>query len=185
MSWRNSPDCQAAQDDIKHEIQARGWDRLSYSSSAVEKSIGVDERRQFVPHLVHTYPDAHKGPDAWIKFIRKLTGQVRLCHSASASYIQTSNDGLNLAKKEARLKRTLGKGLSQEDLIEQDLDLSPAQEKLVAGQVNVLCVCADMKVCVCAWVAELVTLLTGCAGARLSVQLGSGAGLEKGSVKRT
>ena len=85
----------------------------------------------------------------------------------------------------AQLKRKRGKGLSQEDLIEQDLVLNPAQEKLVAGQVNVLCVCADMKVCVRAWVTEVVTLLTNCAGARLSVQLGSGAGLEKGSVKRT
>jgi len=134
---------------------------------------------------VHTYPDAHKGPDAWIKFIRKLTGQVRQCHSASASYSQASNDELHLARKEAGLKRRLGKGLSQEDLIEQDMVLSPAEEKLVAGQVNVLCVCADMKVCVCAWEAELVTLLTGCAGARLSVQLGSSARVVKGSVKRT
>ena len=66
----------------------------------------------------------------------------------------------------ARLKRTLGKGLSQEDLIEQDLVLSPAEEKLFAGQVTVLCICADIKVCVCAWVGVLVTIMTGCAGAR-------------------
>jgi len=113
MPWCSSPDCQAAQDDIKLQIKARGWDRLSLSSSKVEKSIGNAERRQFVPHLVHTYPDAHKGPDAWIKFIRKLTGQVRQCHSASASYSQASNDELHLARKEAGLKRRLGKGLSQ------------------------------------------------------------------------
>ena len=84
-----------------------------------------------------------------------------------------------------RLKRRRGKGLSQEDLIEQDLVLSPAEEKLVAGQVNVLCVCANMKVCVCAWMAVLVTILTGCAGTWPSVPFGSSAEVVKGSVKRT
>ena len=39
MPWCSSPDCQAAQDDIKLQIKARGWDRLSLSSSKVEKSI--------------------------------------------------------------------------------------------------------------------------------------------------
>ena len=68
----------------------------------------------------------------------------------------------DVALSAAQLKRRRGKVLSQEDLIEQDLVLSPAEEKLVAGQVNVLCVCADMKVCVCAWVADLVTILTEC-----------------------
>ena len=42
-----------------------------------------------------------------------------------------------------------------------------------------------MKGCVRAWVGVLVTIMTGCAGTWLSVQLGSGAGLVKGSVKRT
>ena len=54
----------------------------------------------------------------------------------------------DVALNAARLKCRRGKGLSQEDLIEQDLVLSPAEEKLVVGQVNVLCVCADAKVCV-------------------------------------
>ena len=48
----------------------------------------------------------------------------------------------DVALNAARLKRRRGKG----HLIEQDLVLSPAEEKLVAGQVNVLCVCANMKV---------------------------------------
>ena len=82
----------------------------------------------------------------------------------------------DVALSAARLKRRLGKGLSREDLIEQDLVLSPAQEKLVAGQVNVPSVCADMKVCVRAWVGVLVTIMTGCAGARPSVSFGSSAG---------
>jgi len=72
----------------------------------------------------------------------------------------------DVALSAARLKRRLGRGLSQEDLIEQGLVLSPAEEKLVAGQVTVLCVCADKEVCVCAWMTVLVTILTGCAGAR-------------------
>jgi len=63
-----------------------------------------------------------------------------------------------VALSAARLKRKLGKGLSQEDLAEQGLVLSPAEEKLVAGQVHVLCMCAYVKVCVCAWMAVLVTI---------------------------
>jgi len=65
-AWCNSSDCQAAHDEIKLEITTRGWDRLSHKISQVQKSIGDAERRQFVPHLVQTYPDAHKGPDAWM-----------------------------------------------------------------------------------------------------------------------
>ena len=72
----------------------------------------------------------------------------------------------DVALSAARLKLRRGKGLSQEDLIEQGLDLSPAEKNLLAGQVTVLCVCADKEVCVCAWMAVLVTFLTGCAGAR-------------------
>ena len=167
MPWCHSPDCQAAQDDIKRQISACGWDRLGYSSSVLEKSIGEAERRQFVHHLVHTYPEAGKNPDAWLKFIRRLTGQVRLVHSASAAYGSTRSDMTTLADKEARLKRKLGTGLSQEELTEQDLVLSPAEAKLAARLVNVPCACADMKVRGCAWTAVLVTILTGCAGKRL------------------
>jgi len=87
----------------------------------------------------------------------------------------------DVALSAARLKRRLGKGLSQEDLAEQGLVLSPAEEKLVAGPVNVLCVCAYVKVCVCAWMAVLVTIL----GTWPSVPIGLSAGWVKGSVKRT
>jgi len=184
-AWCNSPDCQAAEDEIKLEIKTRGWDRLSKTSPKDQLAIGMAEKRQFVPHLERAYPDARKDFAAWLKFIDKMTGQVRLRNSAFTAYKQAANQTQNLALSEARLKRRLGKGLSQEDLTEPGLVLSPVEEQLVAGQVNVLCVCAYVKVCVCAWMAVLGTILTGCAGTLHSVRLGSSAGLVKGSVKRT
>jgi len=138
-AWCHSSDCQAAQDEIKLEITTRGWDRLVQTSSNHQKSVGDAERRQFVPHLEHAYPDARKDTDVWIKFIKKLTGQVRLCNSASAAYSQASN----LPKKDAGLKRKLGKGLSQEDPESQSKAWSsvPQKKSLWPGK-SMCCVCA-------------------------------------------
>ena len=57
---------------------------------------------------------------------------------------------------ETRRKRRAGKGLSEDARKEQDLQITPAQEKLVARQVNVMCVCAHVMAVVCAWGPVLI-----------------------------
>jgi len=109
-----------------------------------------------------------------------MTGQVKQWKSVSTAYFQGANQTQNLALSDTRLKRKASKGLSQDALTEQGLDLTPAEEKLVAWQVNVLWVCAHVMVVVCAWMVVLVTILTGCAGTLHSVTLGSNERPAKG-----
>ena len=179
-AWYSSSDCKTDQDEIKLEIKTRGWDLLRNASSYDQRTIGEDQRRQFTIHLQCQYPTVQKNTAAWLKFIRKMTGQVKQWKSTSTVYIQGANQTQNLALSDARLKRKAGKGMSQDALTEQGLDLTPAEEKLVAWQVNVLWVCAHVMVVVCAWMAVLVTILTGCAGTLHSVTLGSNERPAKG-----
>jgi len=58
--------------------------------------------------------------------------------------------------KTARRKRRAGAGLSQDARKAQGLELTPGEEQLLARQVNVLCVCAQMMAIVCAWVQVLI-----------------------------
>jgi len=79
-----------------------------------------------------------------------------------------------------RLKRRAGKGLSQDARKERDMELSPAEEKLVARQVNVMSVGAHVMVVVCAWMQVLVTIVTDCAETLQSVTFGSNKRPRKG-----
>jgi len=54
-----------------------------------------------------------------------------------------------------RLKRRAGASMSQDARKKAGLVLSPTEEKLVAGQVNGLCVYAHVMTVVCAWVSVL------------------------------
>ena len=65
---------------------------------------------------------------------------------------------------DARRKKKAGARLSEDDRTAQGLELTPTEEQLLARQVNVLCVCAQVMAVVCAWVQVLVTIFTGCAG---------------------
>jgi len=107
-------------------------------------------------------------------------GQANQWKSASTTYTQASNQTHNptnnLALSDTRLKRKAGAGLSQDVLKEYGLEISPAEEKLVARPVNVLSVCAHVIVVVCAWMQVLVTIFPGCAGTLHSVTLGSNEG---------
>ena len=57
---------------------------------------------------------------------------------------------------DARRKKKAGAGLSQDDRTAQGLELTPAEEQLLARQVNVLCVCAQVMAVVCAWAWVLI-----------------------------
>jgi len=61
-----------------------------------------------------------------------------------------------MAISATRLKRRVGALMSQDARKEQGLDLTPAEEKLVARKVNGLCVCAHVMEVVCAWVPVLI-----------------------------
>ena len=63
-----------------------------------------------------------------------------------------------------RLKRKAGAGMSEDALKDQGLEFTPAEEKFVARQVTLLCVCDHLKGVVCAWVPVLLTIVTDCAG---------------------
>jgi len=55
-----------------------------------------------------------------------------------------------------RLKRRAGASMSLDARKKAGLDLSPAEEKLVAGQANGLCVYAHVMTVVSAWVPVLI-----------------------------
>ena len=154
-AWCRTPDGQTAIVEIECEMKTQRWDQLSRASSKDQLDIGQDQSLQYITHLQCQFPDAQKDTAAWLKYIGKITGQAKQCKSASAAYTQASNQTHNptnnLALSESRLKRKADSGLSQDARKEQDLDLTPAQEKLVAQQVNVPCVCAHVMVVVCAW----------------------------------
>jgi len=65
---------------------------------------------------------------------------------------------------DARRKYKEGAGLSQDDRRARGLELTLEEEKLLARQVNMLCVCTQMMVIVYAWVQVLMTIFTRCAG---------------------
>jgi len=166
--WCSSSDGHAAKGEIELESKTRGWDLLSRASSKDQLTIGEDQRRTFITHLQRQYPDAQKDTAAWLKFIKKITGQAKQWKSASTEYTEASNQKHNLTnsltRNDARLKKEACARLSQDDRTAQGLELTPAEEKHFARQVNVLCVCAHVMAVVCAWVQVLVTIFTGCAG---------------------
>jgi len=154
-AWYSTSDGQAATGEIEREIKTRGWDLLIRVSSKDQLDIGQDQRRKCITHLQCQYPDAQKDTAAWLKFINKITGQAKQWKSASTAYTQavnqTHNPTNNLAISDSQFKRKAGQGLSQDARKVQGLELTPAQEKLVVRQVNVLCVCTHVMAVVCAW----------------------------------
>ena len=169
-AWCSSPDGQAATGDIENESQKRGWDQLSRASSRIRLSNGEDKRHKFIPYLAHQYPAAQKNTKAWLQFIKKTTGQAKDWNSCSTAYTQAVNETHHLAVSDARHKRKDGAVLSQDVRKARGLEFTPEEEKLLAGQVNMLCVCTHMIVIVYAWVHVLMTIFTRCerkAGARL------------------
>jgi len=58
----------------------------------------------------------------------------------------------NITVRAARGKQKDGAGLSQDDRRARGLELTLEEEKLLARQVNMLCVCTQMMVIVYAWV---------------------------------
>jgi len=155
IKWLSTSDDQSAKGEIEREIKTRGWDLLSRASSKDLVDIGQHQRRKFITHLECQYPDAQKDTAAWLKLISKITGQAKKWKSTSTAYTQASNQThdptKNLAMSDSRLKRKAGKGLSQDAQKEQGLELTPAQEKHVARQVNVPCVCTHVMTVMCAW----------------------------------
>jgi len=158
-AWYRSSDWQTAKDEIELEIKTRGWDLLSRVSSKVQLDLGEDQRRQFTIHLQCQYPTAQKNTAAWLKFIRKITGKAKQWKSASTAYTQAVNQTHNRAISDTRFKQKPGAGLSEDALKEPGLELTPAEEKLVARQVTVLCVCAHVMTVVRAWVCVCVCVL--------------------------
>jgi len=57
----------------------------------------------------------------------------------------------DIAISDTLFKRKVGKRLSHDARKRQGLDLIPREEKLVARQVNVPCVCTYVMTVVCAW----------------------------------
>jgi len=131
-AWCKSSNCQAAKDEIKQEIKTRGWDKLGNTSSFEQRATGEAQRRHVTIHLEGQYPTARKSPAAWIKFIKKITGEVKKWTSASTAYTQGVNQTHNTTKSDTRLKFKAGKGLTPDARKDQDLDLTPAEEKLLA-----------------------------------------------------
>jgi len=70
-------------------------------------------------------------------------------------------------------KRKEGAGLSQDERRARGLELTPEEEKLLARQVNLLCVCKQVCVIVYAGVQVLMTIFTRCAGILQTVTLGA------------
>jgi len=79
----------------------------------------------------------------------------------------------DIAVRAAWGKQKDGAGLSQDDRRAQGLELTPEEEKLLAGQVNMLCVYTPVCVIMYAWVQVLMTIFTRCAGILHSVTLGA------------
>ena len=163
------------------EVHRGGWETQFYSTSCTPIQ----------------YPVAQKDTNGCLKFIKKTTGQAKGWKSTSTAYTQTSNQTFNqthnptnnptnsLALSNARRKGKTGAGLSQDDRTAQGLDLTPKEEQLLARQVNVLCVCAQMMAIVCVWVRVLLTIFTGCAGKLQSRPLGAKERPALGRVKTT
>jgi len=111
---------------------------------------------------------------------QKNQGQAKKWKGAPTAYTQaanqTHNPTNNLAISDTQLKRKAGAGLSEDARKEQGLELTPEVEKLVARQVNVLCVYAHVMAVVCAWVPVLLTIFTDCTGTLQSVPFGSNEG---------
>ena len=84
-AWCSSPDGQAARGEIENESKKRGWDRLSNTSSTVQKANGEAERREFIPYPVCQYPAAEKDTTSWLRFIKNTTGQVKEWKSVSTA----------------------------------------------------------------------------------------------------
>ena len=64
------------------------------------------------------------------------------------------------ARRAVRRKHKEGAGLSPDVRKSRGLELTPKEEKLLAGQVNMLCVCTPMMLIVYAWVQVLMTIFT-------------------------
>jgi len=152
--WCRTPNVQAAKGEIEIESSRQGWDLLNITSSKGDMAIAQAQRRKFVPHLERAYPDAQKDTTAWLQFIKKTTGQSKQWNSVSNAYTQASNQTHNATHNattsEVRLKRKAGAGLSPDSRTVQGLHLTPREEKLVARQVNVPCVCTYVMAVVCA-----------------------------------
>jgi len=145
-AWCSSPDGQVVKGEIEIESKKRGWDQLSRASSRIRLSNGEDKRHKFIPYLAHQYPAAQKNTKAWLQFIKKTTGQAKDWNSCSTAYTQAVNETHNLAHSDARHKRKDGAVLSQDVRKARGLELTPEEEKLLVGQVNMLCVCTHMMV---------------------------------------
>jgi len=104
----------------------------------------------------------HEGKkQGWDQLSTVSTSYTQASNQASN---QTHNQTNNLAVSDAQHKQKDGAGLSQDARKAQGLELTPKEEQLLAGQVNMLCVCAQMMVIVCAWVQVLLTIFTVCVG---------------------
>jgi len=176
-AWCSSPDTKAAKGEIDNESKKRGWDQLSNASTKIQLSNEEAERHKFIPYLAHQYPAAQKGTKAWLAFIKKTTGQAKDWKSVSTAYTQAANQthklANNLAVSDARRKKKDGAGLSQDVRKARGLKLTPEEEKLLARQVNMLCVCTQMMLLVYAWVQVLMTIFTCCAEILRLVPLGT------------
>jgi len=171
-AWCSSPDGQA-RGEIENESKKRGWDKLSKTSSTVQKANGEAERCEFIPYLVRQYPVAEKDAKSWLGFIKNTTGQVKEWKGLSTAYTQESTETARHAMSLARHKHTKCAGLSQHDQQAQGSEPTLEEEKLLARQVNMLCVYTQVCVIVYACVQVLMTTCTRCAGGSHSVTLGA------------
>ena len=146
-AWSRTSDGKAATAEIEIESTRQGWDQLSNTSPKLGLETGEAQSHQFIPYLARAYPNARKGTDAWLKFIKETTGNSRQWRSATTAYTQNHNKTHNATRNDAVRKHKSGKGLSDDALKAQDLDLTPQEEKHVKRQVNVLCVCRCVCMC--------------------------------------
>jgi len=79
----------------------------------------------------------------------------------------------DIAVSAARRKHKEGAGLSQHDQQAQGLELTLEEEKLLARQVNMLCVYTQVCVIVCACVKVLIATFTRYTGRSHSATLGA------------
>jgi len=140
-AWCSTPDDKAVKAEIEIESTRRGWDLLSCGSPKVQFEAGETQRRQCIPHLQRAYPKPQKDTAAWLQFIKKTTGQFKKWNSLSSVYTQASNQTHNATTSDARLERRACTGLSPDSRKERGLELSPEEEKVLAREVNVNCVC--------------------------------------------
>jgi len=144
-AWCNTPDAQAAKDEVQTEIVRQGWHLLSMTSSKGDMGIALDQKRKFVTYLARTYPDAAKEAPSWLQFIKTQMGVVKEWNSVSAETTQTRRTTLSDARGEWKA----GARLSPDSRAAQGLALSPDIDKLLARQVAEHCVCAYMMAFVC------------------------------------